>query len=64
MKIVITEHHLANGNAFYRWELWDGPADLSDHAEGQAASVHQALVQIGAARRRISGEHNWTPSGR
>lgn len=46
MRFTITEHHDEKGKVFFTWELWCGPSDQSDYADGRASSVHQALILI------------------
>ena len=57
MRFTITEHHDEKGKVFFTWELWCGPSDRSDYADGRASSVHQALILIAAARRRIDSSY-------
>jgi hypothetical protein len=54
MKLTITEHFFGSGSTYYRWELWDGPADSSDYMEGRGATVRQCMLQIANARREIA----------
>jgi len=58
MLIQITNHFNANGKEYFEWDLWDGPADSSDHAHGYATDLVQAFSKIFEWRERISSDYD------
>jgi hypothetical protein len=57
MKINITNRFTAQGTEFYEWDLWDGPADSSDHAHGYATDLVHAFSKILEWRERIANDY-------
>ena len=57
MQIEITKRFTSDGKAFYEWDLWDGPADCSDHAHGYASDLVQAFSKILEWRERIGADY-------
>jgi hypothetical protein len=58
MKIEITNHFTSDGKEYIEWDLWDGPADCSDHAHGYASDLVQAFSKIFEWRERIAADYN------
>jgi hypothetical protein len=57
MRIEITNRFTPEGKEYYEWDLWDGPADCSDHAHGYAIDLVQAFSKIFEWRERISADY-------
>ena len=57
MKIEITSRFTADGREYIEWDLWDGPADCSDHAHGYATDLVQAFSKIFEWRERIANDY-------
>ena len=57
MKIEIYSRFTADGREYYEWDLWDGPADRSDHAHGYASDLVQAFSKIFEWRERIAADY-------
>jgi hypothetical protein len=57
MKIEITKRFTSDGKAFYEWDLWDGPADCSDHAHGYATDLITAFSKLIEWRERIGADY-------
>ncbi len=58
MKIEITNHFTPDGREYIEWDLWDGPADSSDHAHGYATDLVQCFSKIFEWRERIAADYN------
>jgi hypothetical protein len=58
MKIEIYNRSTADGREYYEWDLWDGPADSSDHAHGYASDLVQCFSKIFEWRERIAADYN------
>ena len=59
MKVEIVNHFTPDGREYIEWDLWDGPADSSDHAHGYATDLVQAFSKIFEWRERISADYNF-----
>jgi len=59
MRIEITNRFTNDGTEYIEWDLWDGPADCSDHAHGYAVDLVQAFSKIFEWRERISNDYNF-----
>ncbi len=57
MKINIVNKFTADGREYIEWDLWDGPADSSDHAHGYATDLVQAFSKIFEWRERIAADY-------
>jgi hypothetical protein len=57
MLIKITNHFNPEGKEFIEWDLWDGPADSSDHAHGYATDLVHAFSKILEWRERIANDY-------
>ena len=57
MKISIVNRFTAEGRQYIEWDLWDGPADSSDHAHGYATDLVQAFSKIFEWRERIAADY-------
>ncbi len=57
MKISIVNKFTAEGREYIEWDLWDGPADSSDHAHGYATDLVQAFSKIFEWRERIANDY-------
>lgn len=57
MKISIVNKFTADGREYIEWDLWDGPADSSDHAHGYATDLVQAFSKIFEWRERIAADY-------
>lgn len=57
MKINISNHLTPDGKEYYEWDLWDGPADHSDHAHGYAVDLITAFSKLMEWRERISADY-------
>lgn len=57
MLIKITNHFNTDGKEYIEWDLWDGPADSSDHAHGYATDLVQAFSKIFEWRERIANDY-------
>ena len=57
MKIEITSQFTADGREYIEWDLYDGPADCSDHAHGYATDLVQAFSKIFEWRERIAADY-------
>jgi len=57
MLIKITNCFSPEGKEFFEWDLWDGPADSSDHAHGYATDLVQAFSKIFEWRERIANDY-------
>jgi hypothetical protein len=57
MLVKITNRLSPGGKEFFEWDLWDGPADCSDHAHGYAIDLVQAFSKILEWRERISNDY-------
>jgi hypothetical protein len=57
MKISIVNKFTAEGQEYIEWDLWDGPADRSDHAHGYATDLVQAFSKIFEWRERIAADY-------
>jgi hypothetical protein len=58
MKIEIQNRFTADGQEFYEWDLYDGPADCSDHAHGYASDLIIAFSKLLEWRERIAADYN------
>jgi hypothetical protein len=58
MKIEITNRFTTDGREYLEWDLYDGPADCSDHAHGYASDLIQAFTKILEWRERIAADYN------
>jgi hypothetical protein len=58
MLIHITNRFTEQGKEFYEWDLWDGPADSSDHAHGYATDLVHAFSKVLEWRERIANDYN------
>jgi hypothetical protein len=58
MKIEITNRFTPDGREYFEWDLFDGPADGSDHAHGYASDLIQAFTKILEWRERIAADYN------
>ncbi len=58
MKVEIINHFTPDGREYIEWDLWDGPADSSDHAHGYAIDLVQAFSKIFEWRERIAADYN------
>jgi hypothetical protein len=58
MKIEIITRFTADGREYIEWDLWDGPADCSDHAHGYASDLVQCFSKIFEWRERIAADYN------
>lgn len=59
MLIKIINRTFDNGQEFYEWDLWDGPADSSDHAHGYATDLVHAFSKVLEWRERIANDYNF-----
>jgi len=57
MKINISNHFSPEGQEYYRWELWDGPNDSSEHARGYAVDLITAFSKLMEWRERINADY-------
>ena len=57
MKIEVINRLTADGREYYEWDLWDGPADCSDHAHGYANDLVNAFSKIFEWRERIAADY-------
>lgn len=57
MKIEIVSRFTNGGKVFYEWDLWDGPADCSDHAHGYASDLITAFSKLLEWRERIAADY-------
>ena len=57
MKVEIVNRFTSDGNVYIEWDLWDGPADSSDHAHGYAVDLIQAFSKILEWRERIANDY-------
>lgn len=57
MKIEIISRHTSDGKLYYEWDLWDGPADCSDHAHGYASDLVVAFSKLIEWRERIVADY-------
>lgn len=57
MKIQISSRFTPAGKEFFEWDLWDGPADCSDHAHGYASDLVQCFSKIFEWRERINADY-------
>lgn len=57
MKIQIVNRYTPAGQVFFEWDLWDGPADSSDHAHGYASDLPQAFTKIFEWHERIENDY-------
>ena len=58
MQIEIQNRFTTDGREYYEWDLWDGPADSSDHAHGYASDLVQCFSKIFEWRERIAADYN------
>jgi hypothetical protein len=58
MRIEITNRFTPDGREFLEWDLWDGPADSSDHARGYATDLITAFTKVIEWRERIAADYN------
>jgi hypothetical protein len=59
MKIEIVSRHTSDGREYYEWDLWDGPADCSDHAHGYATDLIVAFSKLIEWREKIASDYNF-----
>ena len=59
MKIEIVSRHTLDGREYYEWDLWDGPADCSDHAHGYATDLIVAFSKLIEWREKIASDYNF-----
>jgi len=57
MKINIINRFTSDGREYIEWDIWDGPADHSDHAHGYAVDLVQAFSKIFEWHERISMDY-------
>lgn len=57
MRIEITSRFTPEGKEFFEWDLWDGPADCSDHAHGYATDLITAFSKILEWHERIGADY-------
>ena len=57
MKIEIVDRFTPDGRVFYEWNLWDGPADCSDHAHGYASDLITAFSKLIEWKERIDRDY-------
>lgn len=57
MLIKIINRSTEDGREFFEWDLWDGPADSSDHAHGYATDLVHAFSKILEWRERIANDY-------
>jgi hypothetical protein len=57
MKIEIISRFTSNGREFFEWDLFDGPADYSDHAHGYASDLITAFSKIMEWHERIGADY-------
>jgi hypothetical protein len=58
MRIEITNRFTPDGREFLEWDLWDGPADSSDHVQGYATDLITAFTKVIEWRERIAADYN------
>ena len=59
MLLTITNRFTPSGVEFFEWDLYDGPADCSDHAHGYAADLISAFTKILEWRERIASDYDF-----
>ena len=57
MKIEITNRFTSDGKEFFEWDLWDGPADCSDHAHGYASDLVTSFSKLLEWKERIDRDY-------
>lgn len=57
MKIEINTRFTPDGRKFFEWDLYDGPADCSDHAHGYATDLITAFSKLLEWHERISADY-------
>ncbi len=57
MKIEINNRFTSDGKEFFEWDLWDGPADYSDHAHGYASDLITAFSKLIEWKERIDRDY-------
>jgi hypothetical protein len=57
MQIEITNRFTSDGKEFFEWDLWDGPADCSDHAHGYATDLITAFSKLIEWKERIDRDY-------
>jgi hypothetical protein len=59
MLIKIVNRSTEDGREFFEWDLWDGPADCSDHAHGYATDLVHAFSKVLEWRERIANDYDF-----
>ncbi len=57
MKIEIISRYTTEGKEYIEWDLWDGPADCSDHAHGYATDLIVAFSKLIEWREKIANDY-------
>jgi hypothetical protein len=57
MKIEIISRCTPDGRAYYEWDLWEGPADCTDHAHGYATDLITAFSKLLEWKERIDRDY-------
>lgn len=57
MKIEIISRFTPDGRTYYEWDLWEGPADCTDHAHGYAADLIIAFSKLLEWKERIDRDY-------
>jgi hypothetical protein len=57
MKIEIVSRFTNDGKEFFEWDLFDGPADCSDHAHGYATDLVTAFSKVMEWHERIASDY-------
>lgn len=57
MKIEIISRFTPDGRAYYEWDLWEGPADCTDHAHGYATDLITAFSKLLEWKERIDRDY-------
>ena len=57
MKIEIVSRFTPDGREYYEWDLWEGPADCTDHAHGYATDLITAFSKLFEWKERIDRDY-------
>lgn len=57
MKIEIVSRFTPDGKEFFEWDLFDGPADCTDHAHGYATDLITAFSKVLEWHERIAADY-------
>jgi len=57
MKIEIINRFTADGREYIEWDLWEGPANCTDHAHGYATDLITAFSKLLEWKERIDRDY-------